>query len=237
MKNRPSVQRSLTGLALAIGALSVPVHAQDAKPFGYVRDQSSVVVRSASNLCVRTGYWAPSMATIECDPDLLPKIAQAPAPRPAPAPAPVAVPPAPSSPPPAPPAKPAPFVEKLTLSADTLFDFDKAVIRPDGKGRLDELLGKLRDASVETIIAVGHTDRIGSDAYNLKLSARRADAVKAYMVSQGIDPGRIHTEGMGEKQPVTSPGDCRGLNRAKLIACLQPDRRVVIEVVGTRIRP
>jgi len=85
------------------------------------------------------------------------------------------------------------------------------------------------------ITAVGHTDRFGTEAYNQRLSERRVDAVKTYLVSKGIEPTRIHTEGKGETQPVTKASECAGRKSAKTIACLQPDRRVDIEVVGNRI--
>jgi len=199
---------------------------------GYVTDQRGLVVKTPFGLCVRTGYWSPAMATVECDPDLIPK-------KPAPAPAAPRVappPPKPRAAPPAPPRRPTPVMEKVTLSADALFDFDKAVIRPDARTSLDGLVNKVRGVKVDTLIVIGHADRIGSDAYNMKLSLRRADAVKGYLVSKGIPANRIYTEGKGERQPATKAGACKGLRDKKLIACLQPDRRVVVEIVGTRSR-
>ena len=123
---------------------------------------------------------------------------------------------------------------KVSLSADALFDFDKSVIKPEGKTHLDDLVGKLKNVNIDSVIDTGHTDRFGTDTYNMKLSQRRADAVKAYLVSQGVAANRISTEAKGETQHVTRPEDCKGPKSAKVIACLQPDRRVVIEVVGTR---
>jgi len=207
--------------AAALGISASTVYAQDN---GYVQAPvSGVTVKDPFGLCWRTGYWTPAMATEECDPELMPKQAEA-----APAPAPVAPPEV------APPAARKPVAEKVTLSADTLFDFDKAVVRPEGKAKLDELVDQLKDVEVETFIATGYTDRIGSKAYNLKLSTRRAEAVKAYLVSKGVPANRIYTEGKGEQNPVTKPGECKGHTSAKLIKCLQPDRRVEIEVIGTR---
>jgi len=129
--------------------------------------------------------------------------------------------------------------EKVTFATTVNFDFDKSAIRPDAQSKLDELIGKVKDVVLEVIIAVGHTDRIGTDEYNQKLSVRRAESVKAYLVSRGIQANRVYTEGKGEKQPVTRPDECRNMgpenaSNAKLIACLQPDRRAEIEVVGTR---
>jgi OOP family OmpA-OmpF porin len=162
-----------------------------------------------------------------------PKPAPPAAPPPAPAPE---LKPAPPPPPPAP--KPKPAAEKVTFAGTVHFDFDKAVLKPDGKATLDELANKIRSINLEVVIAIGHADVIGSDAYNQKLSVRRAEAIKAYLVSKGIEPNRIYTEGKGEKQPVT--GDkCKKLgpehrSNKKLVACLAPDRRVEIEVIGTR---
>jgi len=211
----------LLSAALALGMGMTSAFAQ---VNGYVQAPvSGVTVKDPFGLCWRTGYWTPAMATRECDPELMPKVAEA-------APAPVVAPPEPQ---PAPPAARTPVAEKVTLSADTLFNFDKAVIRPEGKQKLDDLAGKLKAIDVETIIAIGYTDRIGSVAYNLKLSERRAGAVKAYLVSLGVPANRIYTEGKGEQNPVTRPDQCKGRTSAKVIKCLQPDRRVEIQVVGS----
>jgi len=148
-----------------------------------------------------------------------PKPAPPPAPKPAPAPT-----PAPERPKPAP-EKPKPVAEKVTFAADVLFDFDKAVIKPEGKSKLDDISNKVRGINLEVVIAIGHADSTGSDAYNQRLSVRRAESVKAYLVSKGIEPNRIYTEGKGEKQPVADNKTRDG--RAK-------NRRVEIEVIGTR---
>ena len=149
-------------------------------------------------------------------------------PEPAPTPPPA---PAPQAPPPPPPPKPAPKPEKVTTASTVNFDFDRYVIRPDARSKLDDLVGKLRDVNLEVVIAVGHADRIGSDAYNMKLSVRRADSVKAYLVSKGVAASRIYTEGKGERQPVK---ECKGDKKTKeLIACLEPNRRVETEAVGS----
>jgi OmpA-OmpF porin, OOP family len=167
-----------------------------------------------------------------------PAPAPAPAPQPVPAPAPAPKPaPEPEKPKPAP-EKPKPVAEKVTFAADVLFDFDRAVIKPEGRSKLDDLSAKVRGIDLEVVIAIGHTDPIGSDTYNQRLSVRRAEAVKAYLVSKGLEPNRIYTEGKGEKQPVTGErckrmGQERRGNK-KLVECLQGDRRTEIEVIGTR---
>ncbi len=119
----------------------------------------------------------------------------------------------------------APTSEKVSFAADAFFDFDKATLKPEGKSKLDQLTTQLGGINLEVIIAVGHTDSVGTDAYNQKLSVRRADAVKAYLVSKGVESNRVYTEGKGEKQPVADNKTAEG--RAK-------NRRVEIEVVGTR---
>lgn len=130
---------------------------------------------------------------------------------------------------------PAPVTRRVTLDADTLFDFDKAVLRPEGRLALDDFLVKIKDINPEMIMAVGHTDRIGSDGYNQRLSEKRVESVKGYLVGKGIEPNRMNTEGKGEMQPATKAGECDGAKNAKLIACLQPDRRVEIEVTGSLV--
>ncbi len=178
-------------------------------------------------LCWRDASWTPATAAPGCDGEVKPP-APAPAavaPRPAPAPAPAA---APRPPAPAPaPARPAPVSEKVTYAADAFFDFDKAAVKNEAKAKLDDLVSKTGAIALEVIIAVGHTDAVGDDAYNQKLSVRRAEAIKAYLVSKGIEKNRIYTEGKGEKQPVADNKTSEGRTK---------NRRVEIEVVGTRKR-
>jgi OOP family OmpA-OmpF porin len=178
------------------------------------------VWRNGTNeLCWRNNFWTPATAAVGCDGALVRAAA--------PAPAPVAVTPAPA---PAPAPRPAPAPQppaatKVTYAADAFFDFDKAVLKPEGRAKLDDLVGKIQGINLEVIIAVGHTDAVGTDAYNQRLSVRRAEAVKAYLVTKGIEKNRVYTEGKGEKQPVADNKTAEG--RAK-------NRRVEIEVVGTR---
>jgi OmpA-OmpF porin, OOP family len=126
----------------------------------------------------------------------------------------------------------------VTLSTDVLFEFNKAELRDEGKKKLDEIADGLKDARVDEILAIGHADRIASEQYNQKLSEARAQAVKDYLAQRGFGQEKVRVEGRGEQQPVTGD-DCAkmGPERAankKLVNCLQPDRRVEIEVFGTR---
>jgi OOP family OmpA-OmpF porin len=116
----------------------------------------------------------------------------------------------------------------VAYAADTFFDFDKSVIKPEGRAKLDDLVAKTQGIAREVIIAVGYTDSVGTDAYNKGLSDRRAASVKNYLVSKGVPANRIYTEGKGEKDPIASNSTSEG--RAK-------NRRVEIEVVGTRPAP
>lgn len=223
-----------TMLAAIIALSSATGFAQDAKNQGYLLDQNMNIVTSATTgLCVRTSDWTPARAVAQCDPDLVKKPAP-PAPKAAPAPAPKKAAPKPT-PQPKKEAPPKLLPQKINFSADALFDFDKAALRPEGRAMLDELTRLLKGAKYEVILAIGHTDRIGTAAYNQKLSVRRAEAVKKYLTEKGIPPNRVYAEGKGKTQPLTKPSDCkRGLSRAQLIACLQRDRRVDVDVTGTK---
>jgi OOP family OmpA-OmpF porin len=128
-------------------------------------------------------------------------------------------------------------VQKITLASKALFDFDKAVLKPEGKAAIDsEIISKLSGVQrLELVLVTGHTDRIGTQAYNQKLSERRADAVRDYLVSKGIARDKIETLGMGKTQPV--PGVvCNMTAMKELIACLAPNRRVEVEVKGESTR-
>jgi len=209
----------------ATAALATPLasHAMGhaapaAKAVDNWRAADGTVVKNGTNeLCWRDAFWTPATAAKGCDGEIVP-----PPPPPAAPPAPA---PAPAPKPPAPPA--APVSEKVTYAADAFFDFDKAVVKKEAKTKLDDLVSKTGAIALEVIIAVGHTDSVGTDAYNQKLSVKRAEAIKAYLVSKGVEKNRIYTEGKGEKQPVADNKTTEG--RAK-------NRRVEIEVVGTRKR-
>ena len=182
------------------------------KAEAYGVDDRGAIWRSTSNLgnhCWRTGYWTPAMAIVECDPDLFPEpevVAAAPAPAPA-----------------------AP--RKVTFSADALFDFDSAQLKPAGAQALDEFVRGLEGVQYDLITATGHADRIGNTDYNQRLSVRRAESVKNHLVSRGIDANRIYADGVGEAGSETGDS-CNGISGQALKDCLAPDRRVDIEVSG-----
>ena len=185
------------------------------------RATDGTVWKNGTNeLCWRDAFWTPATAAKDCDGALKPVVAQAPVAAPAPV-APAAV-----TPPPPPPVAKA-SSEKVTYAADAFFDFDKSVLKPEAKSKLDDLVSKTGDINLEVIIAVGHTDSVGTDAYNQKLSVHRAEAVKTYLVSKGLEKNRVYTEGKGKKQPVADNKTAEG--RAK-------NRRTEIEVVGTRTK-
>ena len=213
--NKVAMLFASAALATAAGAQTID---------NWKNGNGELVWKNGTNeLCWRDAFWTPATAAPGCDGAIKPVVAEvapasvappavvAPAPVPVPVPAPVVI---------APPA-----ATKVTYAADAFFDFDKSVIKPEGKAKLDDLIGKIKDINLEVIIAVGHTDSVGSDTYNQKLSVRRSEAVKAYLVSKGIEKNRVYTEGKGEKQPVADNKTAEG--RAK-------NRRVEIEVVGTR---
>jgi OOP family OmpA-OmpF porin len=199
--------KNLNKLA-ALVAFSALASLASAQTIDNWRNANGDVWKNASGDCWRNASWTPATAAPGCGPaPVAPKAVEAPpAPKAAPAPQ-------------------TPAASKVTYAADAFFDFDKATLKPAGKAKLDDLVGKVKGINLEVIIAVGHTDSVGSDVYNQKLSVKRAESVKAYLVSKGIEKNRIYTEGKGEKQPVADNKTTEG--RAK-------NRRVEIEVVGTR---
>ena len=216
-----STPKTLIGMAFIPMLLSGAIVAQAAMQSGvdqdpslnkieaYAVDDRGIVSRNTTGLCWRTGYWTPAMAIPECDPELFKKPVVAAAPPP-----------------------PAPVAKKVTFSADALFDFDKATLKPEGIRSLDEFSSGIQTVTYERIHVEGHADRIGSDDYNKRLSLRRAQAVKAHLVSKGIDPAKISIDGKGEVDPVTG-NTCNHIKNSKeLKQCLAPDRRVDIETIG-----
>ena len=208
--------------ALLLGASFSAAAAEAVSP--YVHSSSGQIVQNSTDLCWRTGFWTPALAEAlgvegdgcACDGDILNKQActavQAP----------VAV----------------KAAEKVTLSADTLFAFDRATLKPEGQAALDDLVSRIAGVDIEVILSTGYADRLGKDAYNLQLSQKRADAVKAYLVSKGVDASLIKSEGKGNADPVVNcPNPSKNgqiKNFRALVDCLQPNRRAVVEVVGAR---
>jgi OOP family OmpA-OmpF porin len=204
--------------AIACGAAGV-ASAQSKQ--GYAVDTSSTVWRNAFNECWRAAYWTPAMAIQECDPVVA---------RPKPAPA-----PSPAAPAPKPAAKPAPAKPKpVVLRTTVLFATNNAQLDADDRGRLDrDILGKLGTVGAISYVHVnGHTDRMGSAQYNQKLSEKRAEVVKGYLVSKGMDASKIEVFGYGKTMPIPTVSCPDSLGRAKLIQCLQPNRRTEVELQG-----
>jgi OOP family OmpA-OmpF porin len=216
---------SLFAVAAVAVAASSGVSAQTIDNW---RATDGTVWKNGTNeYCWRDAFWTPATAAAGCDGEIkpapkveAPKFVAPPPPAPAPA---VEAAPKPVTPPPPPVV--APVSEKVTFAADAFFDFDKATLKPEATEKLDDLVSKTKGINLEVIIAVGHTDSVGSDEYNQKLSIRRSEAVKAYLVSKGVEPNRVYTEGKGKKQPVADNKTAEGRTK---------NRRTEIEVVGTR---
>jgi len=220
---------------IALAALASPALAQSVVNDGYARDASTVVVKNPFGLCWRSGQWSEGKAIADCDPDFVPKPApraEAPA-RPAqppvearvieaprPAPVPVAAAPIPE---PAPPVRAR--LQSITLGADASFDTGKADLKGDGQAKLEQLVGKLKDVNFDAITITGHTDGVGSEVANQRLSLRRANAVKQYLSSHGIDATKIKTTGRGKTSPVADNKTAQGRAR---------NRRVEVVITGTR---
>jgi OOP family OmpA-OmpF porin len=218
---------SRTTLALS---LALAAGAAGAVP-GYVTSVGDAVpVTDGFGNCWRVGDWTPGMAAAPCHAVARAQAAPVPVVRSEP-PAPVAAAPAPLAAPIAP-----PVLQRITLSTDVLFEFNKAQLRPGAHEKLDELAQTMQGAEVDRIVAIGHADRIASEQYNQDLSQRRAEAVKQYLVQKGIDPQRVQADGRGENEPVAQCAKMgpERANNQKLVSCLQPDRRVEIEVLGHR---
>ncbi len=237
MKTSKLIPGMLGAIALVI-FYSAAIAESFPEKTGYLIDSRGNVVKNSYGECWRTGYWTSAMAIEECDPDLVKKETPKEAVPLLPAPAPVVS----SETTPATvqekPAVVADAPEKSAVeayfNAETLFDFDKAVVKPEGRNILDEkIVTSVKvHPEVDLLIITGHADRIGTEKYNQDLSTRRANAVKAYLVKQGIAAERMTASGKGESEPnpdANTRQACKGARGNKLIACLQPDRRVTVE--------
>ncbi|BBE09927.1 OmpA-OmpF porin, OOP family [Mycoavidus cysteinexigens] len=193
--------------AASASAQSVPLSQQTSTDNWANGSQEYVWTNGSNELCWRSATWTPTTANPKCDGALVVQATETP------------------------PVVPQITSQKVTYQADTLFDFDKAVLKASGKAELDTLVHKVQSLNLEVIVATGHTDKIGKDGYNDQLSMKRAQAVKTYLASQGVDANRIYTEAKGKRNPVVT--DCHQKKRKDLIECLAPNRRVEIEVVGT----
>jgi OOP family OmpA-OmpF porin len=213
-------------VSIAVAAACSPTMADNPQREGYVVDSRNNFVTSSAGYCWKTSQWTPALAVEPCDP-VPRKVVVAPEPKPAP--------PPPQVEPAPPPPPPKIVIQSVDLSTDALFAFDQAALRPEGRARLDDLARQLGDVRVDSVIVVGHADRIGSPEYNQKLSERRANSVKEYLASAvSIPADRINVEPKGATEPVTRREDCRGKAGDEAIACLAPDRRVTVEVAGTK---
>ena len=211
-------------LLVALASAASGFAAAPAVSQGYWTDTREVVVKNAYNQCWRTSAWTPAMATMECDPDLVPKPVVRAAPPPPPPPPVVAAP----APKPIP-VVVAPQVQRINLSGDTHFDFGKAELNPKGVAELEgDFKGKLKGLQIESIIITGHTDNVGAAEFNQTLSLRRAESVKAYAIKMGLDGSNIQTVGRGETNPIADNKTAEG--RAA-------NRRVDVEIRGTRTGP
>lgn len=215
-------------------AALTPLLLNAAQTDAYLLDSNGNVVTSGNTgLCVRTNEWKPGLGIAPCDPPPKEKVAAPVVPA-----VPIVTQPVPAvvqAPVPKPVIVQVPPVQKISLSADVLFDFDKSELRPAGISKLKEVIQTLNGAASSSIMVLGHADRLGPSAYNRTLSQARANAVRSHLVSLGIPGDQVRAEGRGETQPQTQTNACNGLPRAKTITCLQPDRRVDLEV--TAIKP
>ena len=191
---------SMMGMGSAVAGGTTGNHA-------YVIDSSGTLVRDSQKDCIRTGSWSEEHALVECG-DAEAAVAEMAPKEPSGGPKPAAI--------------------RVTLQTDAFFDFDKAVLKSEGKSKLDEFVAKMNEhQEVDVLLVTGHTDRIGSNSYNMKLSQHRADAVKNYLTDKGVSGNRIETAAKGEAEPVVSCNGVKG--RSALIQCLAPNRRVNVE--------
>ena len=230
---RNSFTRKHTALAvacaLALGIFSVSANAQTPN-FTYsdrnalLVDSQGVPYKNSFGECWRISFGPASPWTAACG-GVLPPVAAVQVVAPAPASAPVVM----------AAVAPLPVYERVTFDANILFDSDKSAIQPAGRDKLDQFVSNIRGLDTQSIMAIGYADRMGTQADNQVLAEQRVDAVKAYLVGQGIASNRVQTSAKGEMQPTTALADCKDANNATNVACMQPDRHVFIEVSGTRL--
>jgi OOP family OmpA-OmpF porin len=236
MRNRFNKQQAALTIACALAfgvfPLAASAQAMDINEKSLLMDSQGQPVRSGDGKCVHSAFGpAPAWNAACHDPLPVAPTAQ----YIAPAAAPVAVAPAPvPAPVAAAPVAPVVITENVTFDADVLFDSGKSDLRPTGRESLDAFIGKYADLESKSIVAIGHADRMGSEDSNQALSEERVSTVKSYLVSKGMSADRIQTSAMGETQPSAETVDCKDANNKANIACLQPDRRVVIEISGSR---
>jgi len=212
--------RFAAACALALGALSGTAQAQTQDEHGLVTSSDGMPVMSGFGLCVHSGFGPAPQWTLGCHEYVPMKVVQYTAPNDAPAAAGAAA---------------APLVyETVTFDANILFDSDKSTLRPLGRDKLDQFAKLISGLESQNILAIGYSDRMGTQEANQILSQQRVDAVKAYLVGTGIAADRVQTSARGETRPTTVAGECKDANNTKNVACMQPDRHVFIEVSGTR---
>jgi OmpA-OmpF porin, OOP family len=227
----PFKKAARCGLAAALLIAAMPA-ARAGGPgdvAGYLTTGDSSAVTDAFGECWHTAEWRRGMRFHHCEPSTQVRPVAAPAGEtPAAAPELAAAPKPAVTPRPAGSARPAP----IRISIDALFDFDSAALKPEGRAALDALAQRIDHAAYRSASITGHADRLGTPGYNLLLSERRAQAVRAYLGTRGVDVARIGAKGVGSSEPATPPKQCDGLGRARLIQCLQPDRYAEIAVVS-----
>jgi OOP family OmpA-OmpF porin len=229
-RNRSSTKAPFALKLSAAAALLAIMHmAPAAAVEGYVTSRyDHQPVRSGTGTCIHDYGWQAGMRFADCEPAPIQPVVVAPAVQPeqepplaeAPAPQPIAI------------ARQVPF----ELSMDELFDFDSASLKPEGRAALDALVNAIASSSYASVAIVGHADRIGAAAYNQQLSERRAQALRDYLVGDGIEAQKISARGVGSSEPVTSKADCAGAHGARLIQCLQPDRYAEVTVDGSMLQ-
>lgn len=219
-----------TLLALALAAVSATSYAQvrDSNEKALLFDTRGAPVMSTSGLCWHTAYgpapaWTEGCHAAPVAQPVAAAVTPAPASTPAPAPAAAAA------------AVAVPVYEKVALDATVLFDSNQSVLLPAGRDALDVFVKSIHGLESRTVIAIGHADRMGSEAANQILSEERVDTVKSYLVGKGVAAERVQTSAWGETRPGIAAAGCQDANTAKNVACMQADRHVSVEITGSRL--